>query len=214
MSEKLLVLDRPARRSQAERREESRRKLLDAAAFLVADTRSLTFTLAEVGERAGYSRGLPSQTFGNKAGLISELVRHLLQRSDDSTQPHALRGEGLNAVLTTVRLLFDAPAPYVELLMAVQVLLLEGARPSSPYRADIASLNRTATGYLAKHLRLAMEKGEVRPEIDSKAQAMLILAAVRGALLQHQVDPERIALSSLRDELISSLKRTLVPTPR
>lgn len=203
--------ERPARRTQAERREESRRRMLDAAADLLAETQSLTFTLADVGERAGYSRGLPSRTFGNKAGMIAELVRHLLQRSDESTQPHELRGEGLPAVLTTVQLLFDAPEPHAELVVAVQVLLLEGSRPNSPYRADVASLNRTATGYIARHLRLAAQRSEIRHDLNAKAQAILILSAVRGALLQHRLDPERIPLATVRDELLSSLVRTLSP---
>ena len=55
---------KPARRSQAERREESRRRMLDAAFELLSERQGIGFTLSDVGERAGYSRGLPTQTFG------------------------------------------------------------------------------------------------------------------------------------------------------
>ena len=68
---------RRARRTQAERSEASRRRLLDAAFELLSERGSTLFTLAEVGERAGYSRGLPSQVFGTKAALLQQLVPHL-----------------------------------------------------------------------------------------------------------------------------------------
>ena len=185
--------------------------MLDAAAELLLETRSLTFTLAEVGVRAGYSRGLPGQAFGSKAGLVSELVQHLLDRTDETTWPHTLRGEGLAAVLATVRLVFDAPELHARLSIATQVLLLEGTRPNSPYQAVVSRLNRSTTGYLAKQVRIAIERGEVRPDVDAKAQGILIHGAVRGALLQHWLDPTRIPLADLRDELLRIIERNLTP---
>ena len=55
----------PTRRSHAERREEAERRLLEAAMEIVAKRGTVRMTLAEVGEAAGYSRGLPAHRFGN-----------------------------------------------------------------------------------------------------------------------------------------------------
>src|SRR5690606_32978246 len=62
------------RRTQAERREEAEQRILEAALEIVARRGSVRMTLAEVGEAAGYSRGLPAQRFGNKAGLLRALA--------------------------------------------------------------------------------------------------------------------------------------------
>ena len=65
---------RPPRRSHAQRREESERRMLDAALAIVARRGTVRMTLAEVGEAAGYSRGLPAHHIGSKAGLVQALA--------------------------------------------------------------------------------------------------------------------------------------------
>lgn len=199
----------PPRRTQAQRREHSRRRMLDAALDLLAERRSLRFTLAEVGERAGYSRGLPGQVFASKAGLIEALAQHILETSDART-PHETRGEGLEAVLTTVRLLIIGGPRQHRIHQAVHVLLGEGSAAGSPYQAAAAALNQVSTGYLSKHLRIAAAKGEVRGDLDFRAQASLIIAAVRGTVLNWQLEPDRYDLEALWAELDASLKRSLV----
>ena len=202
------------RRTQAERQEESRRRMLDAALALLAERKSLSFSLAEVAERAGYSRGLPTQTFGTKVELIRELISHIHVRSMEEvlSRPDQ-RGQGLGAVLTTVYQLFQAPEGQVQIMIAVHALLAEATLPGSPYRAEAAALNRWAVSYLSYNLRLGMAAGEVREDINPRAQAMVIIASVRGALLQWLVEPERIALEDLRDELVGALQRGLSPRP-
>lgn len=186
--------------------------MLDAALDLLAERKSLSFSLAEVAERAGYSRGLPTQTFGTKVEMIRALIPHLHDRSQEAFgSRYEERGVGLEAVLTTARLLLDAPETQVQIMIAVHVLLAEATVPDSPYRAEAAELNRMATGYISHHLRLGVERGEVRPDINCRAQAMLIMAAIRGVLLQWLVDPERIALEALRTEMLSILAHSLSP---
>jgi AcrR family transcriptional regulator len=69
--------------SQIERRAEAERKLLEAAMELVAERGVRAVTLAAVGERAGYSRGLVTHHFGNRQGLLDALTLEL------QTQFHA-----------------------------------------------------------------------------------------------------------------------------
>lgn len=62
-------------RTQKQRREEAEAALLDAAAELVAEQGLRALTLARVGERAGYSRGLVTHYFGSKQALVERLAR-------------------------------------------------------------------------------------------------------------------------------------------
>lgn len=185
--------------------------MLDAALDLLSEHQGIGFTLSDVGERAGYSRGLPSQTFGSKAGLLGALTVHLLELSVNETSRVEDRGEGLEAVLTTVRQLLEGSELQYRVTMAVQVLFAEAAVRGSPIRDEMTTLNRIATGYLSKNLRIGQARGEVRAGIDCRAQAMITMAMVRGVMLQWLLDPERIDREALCRETMASLERTLRP---
>jgi AcrR family transcriptional regulator len=61
--------------TQAERTDLSDRLMLDAAIKLIVERGVERTTLREVGENAGYSRGLAGHRFGNKSGLLEFIVR-------------------------------------------------------------------------------------------------------------------------------------------
>lgn len=67
----------PVRRTQAQRREESERRLLEAAAGVIAAEGYLACTLERVGTAAGFSRGLASRKYGSKDGLIEAVIWHV-----------------------------------------------------------------------------------------------------------------------------------------
>jgi hypothetical protein len=146
--------------------------------------------------------------------MIRALIAHLHARSEEAVNsPPGARGEGLAAVLTTARLMLNAPETQVQIMIAVHVLLAEATVPDSPYRQEAADLNRWAISYLSWHLRIGIEQGDVRPDINCRAQAMLIMAAIRGVLLQWLVDPARIDLDALRAEMLTSLVLLLSTAP-
>jgi AcrR family transcriptional regulator len=62
-------------RTQAERTALSDARMLDAAVQLIVERGAEGTTLKEVGELAGYSRGLAGYRFGSKAQLFSFIVR-------------------------------------------------------------------------------------------------------------------------------------------
>ena len=62
-----------ARRTQQQRRDQAETALLNAAAELAVEHGVRSLTLARVGERAGYSRGIVTHHFGSKQGLILSL---------------------------------------------------------------------------------------------------------------------------------------------
>jgi len=65
----------PARRTQRERSSQAEQALLDAAATLFALRGVDQTSLADVGELAGYSRGMVNHHFGSKAKLVAELAK-------------------------------------------------------------------------------------------------------------------------------------------
>ena len=72
------------RRTQDERREEAERRILEAATRIIGKAGVETFTLADVGEAAGYSRGLPADYFKTNRRLtavVKYLVEHYFRRT-------------------------------------------------------------------------------------------------------------------------------------
>src|SRR5690348_14480384 len=86
------------RRTQQQRRAETERRVLDAAVALIAERGSRAVTLAEVGQAAGYSRGIVHAHFGSREQLLAAVVRDA-QRFD---VPEA-SGTGLDRLTAMVR---------------------------------------------------------------------------------------------------------------
>ena len=63
------------RLTQVERKEISDAKMLEAAIDLIVERGAEQATLKDVGEKAGYSRGLAGYRFGNKTGLFDFVLR-------------------------------------------------------------------------------------------------------------------------------------------
>ena len=105
----------PARRTQAERRAESERLLLDAATELIAERGTTRASFAEIAARAGCSHGHPHYLFGTKTKMLEAIVDDLAARFQDELLDPALVGRsGLGAVTECVRLFLtslDRPWP-------------------------------------------------------------------------------------------------------
>ena len=63
------------RLTQVERKEISDAKMLEAAVDLIVERGAGQVTLKDVGEKAGYSRGLAGYRFGNREGLFDFVLR-------------------------------------------------------------------------------------------------------------------------------------------
>src|SRR5882757_351416 len=66
------------------RRAEAEHRLIAAAADLVGELGPSKVTLANVGERAGYSRGLATHHFGSKGALMQRLVETVTSQFRDA----------------------------------------------------------------------------------------------------------------------------------
>ncbi len=203
------------RRTQAERRGESTARLLDAALALLGERRSLDFSLAEVADRAGYSRGMPTHIFGTRDEMIRQLVPHLHVRSNALFGAPAQRGAGIAAVLRTAQILLDPCERQSDLTIAVHVFLAEAASECSVFREAVRNLNAAATSFICRNLEIAMEKGEIAPPASLQAASIVVMAMIRGSLLQWLVDPS-VSIETLRSELLAMLQNSFsfsVSTP-
>jgi AcrR family transcriptional regulator len=207
------------RRSQTERREEAERRLLEAALEIVARRGSVRMTLAEVGEAAGYSRGLPAHRFGSKAGLVHALAGYIGERFGEQREQGPKPEPGLPAILGNLHFYFSLararprtqPGDAFTATRALLVMMTESCmEPNTALRAEVAAYNRKALAWFEQHIRTGIERGQIAADNDPAITAVILLGAMRGVLLQWLVD-DRIPLTGVRDRLLAITAQVLRP---
>lgn len=189
------------RRTHAERREEAEQRILEAALEIVASRGSVRMTLAEVGKAAGYSRGLPLYRFGSKSGLLKALAAHIVERFRQERAATQTLAPGLVSIRASINVYFGGKDANRTSARALIVMMTEASMAGSDLRDTIAAYNRSVLRYFEKNIRAGIANGEVAPFADPKALAVVLLGAMRGALLQWLSD-DGIRMRKVRDELL------------
>jgi molybdopterin/thiamine biosynthesis adenylyltransferase len=60
-------------------------------------------------------------------------------------------------------------------------------------------------------IRSGVERNEIRSDINPRAQATLILTAMRGVLTLWLLDPDHVDIDAVKKEFLLNLRRSLVP---
>ncbi|HSK95933.1 MAG TPA: helix-turn-helix domain-containing protein [Euzebyales bacterium] len=176
---------------QAERRAQTTRQLLDAAAEVFTQRGFHAATIDDIAEAAGYTKGAVYANFAGKEALFLALLdRHL---DDQVAQVDRILATATGADLRAE--LRDAAAEQLATGGSFGLLTLEfwlyAAR-------DAAARDALAARYLRMRDRLAVaiaERDGVRDATDALSPhelAALILALDAGLYLQHLIDPDAI----------------------
>jgi AcrR family transcriptional regulator len=195
-------------RSRAERRTEAERRLLAAAVTLVSDRGTEGTTLANVGEAAGYSRGLPGHYFGSKSDLIAAVASHIADGFANRLAQTSAKDPGLESLLHSVKSYFDGALKTPAATRALLIVLAEAL--TEPLLAEpMKQVTVRSVGRLRAMIKQGIERGEIRDDVDPASQAVLILGTLRATVAQWWTDQERVDLTALRDSYVSSLQRSL-----
>lgn len=165
-------------------------------------------TLSDVGIAAGYSRGLPAHRFGSKEGLLRSLAAYIGERYEARRLAEPKRRHGLDAVRGAVSLYFasndESSTETRALLAMMSEALLEGAAVGD----EIAEYNRKVLTGLEHHIRVGLQNGEIRPDIDPTAAAALVIGAMRGTMMQSLLH-DGIDMAKVRDLTLQLVDRVL-----
>ncbi len=193
------------RRSQAQRRDESERRLLSAAAEVVVDLGMGGATFENIAARAGYSRGLVTQRFGSKQGMIEALIAQLQDRLGALMDArHVDELSGLEAVLTYVDVFLSALERDRE-LRAYFVLLAASVADVSDLRAPFAAAHKQVERQLESLFLKGKLEGSIRPDLDADAAALMTGALLFGLSMQLLLDPG-MALEPIRATSLTTLR--------
>lgn len=202
----------PPRVSHAERRSQAESNTLEAALQLVSERGSLAMTLAEVGERAGYSRSLPAHYFGSKDGLVAALAEYMIDRFTRVVLQGPKPKQGLEAVLTRVNVYLSAAADEPMQFRALQVLMTEAitGNASSETRNSLATVNNAVIEYFERQILAGQRQGEIDPSRPARDTAVVAVGILRGVLAMWFLDPS-FDLRGVRDLTLADMRRLLAP---
>jgi AcrR family transcriptional regulator len=197
-------------RTQAERREAARLRIVDASIRIVAERGLDQLTLAEAGEAAGYSRGLAGHYFGSKDELEALIAEHIVGLYREETKRLQDEQSGLAGVLAIIEHYLKSAGEKPESTRALHAVL--GAAMGKPDLASaIARLNRESVKTFAKHIETGIARKEIRKTVDAETAAQLILAGLRGTVALWLINPKSVDLKRLNRENVNSVRRMLAP---
>lgn len=199
-----------SRRTQAERRGEAEQRLLVAARQIVARKGWVGMTLSEVGEEAGYSRGLATHHFGNKAGLLRALAGFVNASFMTLVQVEAPKWRpGMDALKGFVSVYLGRSGGDWTNTRALLALMSEAVTEDSETAKILAEYNRSVQQHLADCISVGIANGEIRASVQPLAGAMLILGAMRGSMLQFLLDPAGIDLAALQAQMLDFIENAM-----
>ncbi|MBT8445594.1 MAG: TetR family transcriptional regulator [Gammaproteobacteria bacterium] len=171
--------------------------MLEAAVTLINDRGTAKTTLKDIGEVAGYSRGLASYRFGSKDGLWMELFA----RFDEIWKTHLreyLEGKtGLEAIRWAIRAQRDIFLREPSYLRAMYILWYESLGNESGIRAKLAGHHRIYRRDVGRWIQQGQEAGEISPAIHAEEFAASYCAHMFGTIYQWVVAPDALDLEAL-----------------
>jgi AcrR family transcriptional regulator len=193
------------RRTQAERRDESERALVQAAIGIVAEQGVGAATFEAIGRRAGYSRGLATQRFGSKRALIEAVIDWLHEQQEVALAAAGIDGRpGFEAVIIYVDLYLRGLAGG-EHGQAYFMLLSSAVADATDLRSAFAAEHWRVEARLEGLLRRGQAEGDIRADLDPRAAALMIGSLLLGLSMQRLVDPDT-DLDSIRQTTLATLR--------
>lgn len=200
------------RRTQAERRAESERRLLQAAAELIVEQGLENTSLAEIGRRAGASHAAVNHRFGSKDELVDRLIEEAGGFYADEARRRVGDRTGIEALLTVCALyleLVQSPDPLGRVHI---VLWSEAIAHAAERRSAHRDWDRRLRAAIAFWLDEAVVAGTVDPALPVADTAMSIAGTLRGIAMQMLMDSDRADLAAAQETVALMVRDALRPT--
>jgi AcrR family transcriptional regulator len=196
------------RRTQAERRAETERRLIEATMEIIARDGVRAVTMAAVGEAAGYSRGIVNHQFGTREGLMTAVAK--LAQSQFAPVAPGLRGREriVSDVAAYLAALRSGPRD-ASVFLRLWIAAIGDEEPG--LRALFVERDASFRGYFARKIAEGIEDGTIRPDVDAEAAGFAIVGQLRGISLQLQLAPDAADVDALAAEIGRWLDRALAP---
>ncbi|MEM8496765.1 MAG: TetR family transcriptional regulator [Pseudomonadota bacterium] len=202
-------MTKKVRLTQAERTALSDQRMFAAAISLINERGTQKTTLKEIGELAGYSRGLANYRFGSKDGLLAELFIYF----DGLWKAHLGEYIGDLKGLAALRAAGDALRDFLKLeadyMRAMYLLWYESLGHESETRARLSDHHRVYRKDVQRWISEGIANGEIRESVNAEQFSIQYCAFVFGLVYQWLVSPEALDMNAVFADYLANQERIL-----
>ncbi|MDB5969369.1 MAG: Transcriptional regulator, TetR family protein [Hydrocarboniphaga sp.] len=180
--------------------------MMQAAVGLIVESGLAGTTLAAIGERAGYSRGLVTHRYGSKARLFAHV--HDTAMADWIMRVQRAVGDssGAEALSHVVDALYGFIKEEPDEMRAMYLLRYASIDPGADFRTSVAKAHKAQRRDVQRWIEGGQKDGSVSTEVDAPLMSELFCAAVDGLIYRWLVNP-KIAVRSLHELLKMEVTR-------
>lgn len=200
---------RKPRRTQAERTALSDSLMIDVAKQLIVERGTHGFTLKEVGERAGFSRGLASNRFGSKEALFSQLIVRFNASWTQELANQVGTRTGAQACLAALRAVEGFLSSHSDYMQAMYILWFESITSHSDVRTHLSDYHAIYRRDIALWVREGIENGEIDASVDPDTVAFQFCSFIFGTIYQWLVTPKMVNLAQHFEAYRRTVERLL-----
>jgi AcrR family transcriptional regulator len=183
--------------------------MFGAAIRLIIDRGTQGTTLKDIGELAGYSRGLANHRFGSKERLMLELFAHFDARWKAHLNGYVGDAVGIRAVTAAARALRDFLKLESDYLRAMYILWYESLGRASEIWRRLAEHHRVYRADAAGWIERGIAAGDIAPDVDARQFAVQFCAFIFGTVYQWLVDADALDLDALFRDYERNAQRVL-----
>ena len=202
----------PEPRRQAERTARSDACMLEAATELIVARGTANTTLKDVGEMAGYSRGLASYRFGSKAGLLSFVVRSVAEEwlTELTRVTRGKVGGAALAAAISAHYEFVREAP--NHVRAFYTLWFEAIGPGSVLKDVVTHVHDRRQRDVEQWIEQGQAVGAVPTEVKAGQVADQFCASINGIVYHWLLHPDALPrIRTMHTDLTKSMIALLTP---
>lgn len=195
------------RKSQEERTDLSDSLMLEAAIKLIVERGTEKTTLKDVGELAGYSRGLAGYRFGNKAGLFKFVVLSVGEEWLESLKLATENKAGFESISAAVDAHYSFCEEAPDHLAAFYTLWFESIDLQSEVKEVISGIHERRHQDVTKWIREGIELNQLGNKIEAEAVAEQFCASIVGIVYHWLTNPSDLnTVKRLYENLKQSMR--------
>ncbi|MGG2465864.1 TetR/AcrR family transcriptional regulator [Streptomyces sp. RGM 3693] len=180
------------RLTREESRQQTRSRLLTAAAELFTERGVNGTSVEQIAERAGYSRGAFYGNFEDKNALVAELLQHRTDRELDEVRALTQDATSGADALDKLRAWNRARAPHLPEWLALRMELVLHALRNEDLRPLLGARERLARDAHTAGLQQAFAAHDVTPPADPAFLGLIAHALEDGLLIQRLLAPDAL----------------------
>ena len=183
--------------------------MLDAAIELILQHGTEKTTLAMIGEKAGYSRGLATYRFGSKAGLYDALCKSIGRNWLEYLKKGVGDMAGIDAMCAALDSIYQWVSDSPNEARVLQILHCGSASPGSEFKETSIGIHRRQQSDVVEWVKAGQREGQVRDNVDADAVAAEYVAYSSGITYLWLISPETFNFKNANNAMKDYLRMSL-----